>query len=559
MSDSVVTRRQPPSPLVFSPDHVLTSAPRQVHGGGGSHGSGSNTVSMPFVRRHVTRRLKAAKAECDKELQRVTNNITAFFEERLRDGDHERETEREYRERERDAGRDRDSLLSDSDPLRDAFGLSELGSALQADESSSDGGYEAELESSLHSRQRAFSNTNSPPKPPLLTHWSSSPGLLAASSAQSMSPSLRRQSALPWEKPLSNSTSSSAISSSPANSTIALTDAPSPRKQPNVGAPTTWGSQTMPSRRLSRAIHIPVRQVQSGQSSRSTSRSRSPLPPNNQDSFFDSYSNTSLSSSVNRRSSRILVDDPIDPIMRALYDIIGVATDVMEMSLTQLTSQPKQCEHLVQRVQNIGKAWDEHPDWHGRNWYVQVLLAIASLSRVVEWWEAEKQFWNFDDNDDEEDEPLTFVMKPADEPLPAPTPTNILPDTLLGNSLKRIADDENKLRLVRPSSEGRKSRDENTKDLSFSLSRQEEELPRNISKAAHNTDSARVLATERLRLQAEMAQNQNIVLELSLDGDHFIWINYAWRVVIGSAFLSSMSMRRLKPASQDGPRRVIWH
>lgn len=46
-------------------------------------------------------------------------------------------------------------------------------------------------------------------------------------------------------------------------------------------------------------------------------------------------------------------------------------------------------------------------------------------------------------------------------------------------------------------------------------------------------ESARVLATERLRLQAETAQNQNIVMELSLDGDHFIWINYAWRVVVG--------------------------
>ena len=64
------------------------------------------------------------------------------------------------------------------------------------------------------------------------------------------------------------------------------------------------------------------------------------------------------------------------------------------MSITQLTAQPKVCEALVQRIQNIGKAWDEHPDWHGRNWYVQVLLAVAGLSRVVEWWEgAERQRW----------------------------------------------------------------------------------------------------------------------------------------------------------------------
>jgi serine/threonine-protein kinase RIM15 len=560
MSDSGVTRRQPPSPLVFSPDNVLTSAPRQSNSGGGHHSSGSNTVSMPFVRRHVTRRLKAAKAECDKELQRVTNNITAFFEERLRDVDYEREAERDYRERERerdkDRDRDRDSLLSDSDPLRESFVLqaSELRSALQTDESSSDGGYEAELESSLHSRQRAFSNANSPPKPPLLTHWSSSPGLLAASSAQSMSPSLRRQSTLPWEKSLNHSPSSSAISSSPAASTAPLSDAPSPRKQPNTGAPPSWGTPSMPSRRMSRTIHIPARPVHSGQSSRSTSRSRSPLPPSNQGGFFDSYSNAPLSSSVNRRSSRILVDDPIDPIMIALYDIISVATDVVDMSITQLTAQPKLCELLVQRVQNIGKAWDEHPDWHGRNWYVQVLLAVASLSRVVEWWEAEKQFWNFDDNDEEEDEPLTFVTKPADEPLSAPTTTNILPDTL-GNSLKMAAEDENKLRLTRPSSQGRKSRDEIPKDLSSGS--QQEEVP-SQSKVVHNAESARVLATERLRLQAEMAQNQNIVVELSLDGDHFIWINYAWRVVIGSVLSLPLFILRLIFHSKNGPRRTLW-
>ncbi|EGN93017.1 RIM15, response regulator receiver [Serpula lacrymans var. lacrymans S7.3] len=325
---------------------------------------------MPFVRRHVTRRLKTAKADCDKELRRVINNITTFFEERLRENDHEREFEREYRERERES--DRDSQYGDAEPLREAFIF----------------------------------------------------------------------------------------------------------QPPDVR---------------------PISQA-------------------------DEYSDT------NRRSSRILVDDPIDPIMTTLYELIGVATDVAEMSTAQLTAQPKICESLVQRVQGIGKAWDDHPDWHGRNWYVQVLLAVASLSRVVEWWEAEKQFWNFDDNDDELDEPLMFVMKPADESGPAPTPT--ARHRYDENALRMTTDDENRLRLMRPTSQGRRSRDEAMKDLTTSTS------PEPHSRAAHkiieHNESARVLATERLRLQAETAQNQNIVMELSLDGDHFIWINYAWRVVVGS-------------------------
>lgn len=537
MAEPASVRRAPPSPLVFSPETVLPPAP-PLSNNNSSHGSGSNTVSMPFVRRHVTRRLKAAKAECDKELQRVTNNITAFFEERLRDGEHEREADRECRERERERerDRDRDSQLGDPESIREALMYHGSESrppsqAVSMDDAYSDGGYEAELETSRHSRQRAFpEETNT--KTPALTHWSSSPVLNIVSSSSGPAPTtLRRQNTLPWDKHLAQTASSSTASIIPIPT---AGDAPSPpRKQTNASiAPPSWSSQGI-SRRLSRTIHIPTRPVRSGQSSRSTSRSRSPLPPNsNHNSFSDSYNSgpPPHSSPSNHRSSRILVDDPIDPIMTVLYDIIGVATDIIDMSITQLTAQPKVCEALVQRVQNIGKAWDEHPDWHGRHWYVQVLLAVASLSRVVEWWEAEKAFWNFDDNDDEQDEPLTFVMKPAEDSVipPVPTPTFNQQEGE-GSSLSFTTDDENKLRLTRPMSQTRKSRDEVPKELAMSRPR-EEAHPSGSNKMM---ESARVLATERLRLQAETAQNQNIVLELSLDGDHFIWVNYAWRVVVG--------------------------
>jgi len=212
--------------------------------------------------------------------------------------------------------------------------------------------------------------------------------------------------------------------------------------------------------------------------------------------------------------------------MTALYDIMGVATDITEMSITQLTAQPKVCEALVQRIQNIGKAWDKHPDWHGRNWYIQVLWAVASLSRVVKWWEAENSFWDFGDND-KQDEPLTFGVKPAEEPIAPPIPIPAREEE--GFDLRFIPDDGGEIRLTRPTSRGRGSRDEVPKDLSMPSSRDETHSggPNKMM------ESARVLATERLRLQAETAQNQNIVMELSLDGDHFIWVNYAWRVVVG--------------------------
>ncbi|KAH9938258.1 kinase response regulator receiver domain-containing protein [Fomitopsis serialis] len=512
---------------------------------------------MPFVRRHVTRRLKAAKAECDKELQRTTNSITAFFEERLREGDHEAEFEREQRERER--GPTRESNLTDSqpEPLREAFVLqpAELRSALQFDDVSSDGGYEADPEGNYHSRQRACLDED-PATQHSLIFGPPSPGLLTASVSSTSPASLRRHSTLPRGRSVTNVASSSTGASSPALSSVTSPTPPpevvSPRKQSAAAQSRDWSAQTLANRRLSRTIHIPVRTPRSGASSRSASRSRSPLPRGYQDQATN-----------NRRSSRILVDDPVDPIMTTLYELIGIATDVQEMSINQLTANPKVCEQLVQRVQNIGKAWDEHPDWHGRNWYVQVLLAIASLSRVVEWWEAEKQFWNFDDNDDEQDEALTFVLRPADEEEGvAPTPS-VRAEAAGTGALRFQQDEESKLRMSRTVSQTRRTRDETPKDLSMTPAK-ENDQPRSTSKFTDNNESARVLATERLRLQAEHAQNQNIVLELSMDGDHFIWVNYAWRNVIGTDqedLIGTRISRLLAPADwhvfRDATRRLL--
>ncbi|KAH7887614.1 RIM15, signal transduction response regulator [Phlebopus sp. FC_14] len=520
---SGISRPQLPSPLVLAPEFAQPSPP-STSSTLNIHGSGSNTVSMPFVRRHVTRRLKTAKADCDKELRRVINNITTFFEERLREGEQDRDIDRDsYRDRDRDV--DRDSQCGDVEPLRESFVYqpSIPRPASQADDYS-DGGYDPDLDS-RYGRQRALpeeisSNASS------LTRRISSSGMLAASN--SFSPSLRRQNTVPWEKQASTTSASNSALPSPVVPSAVLSDAASPRRQSNAMPPTAWPSQSISSRRLSRTIHIPIRPIRSGQSSRSTSRSRSPLPPATMHSSFSEP--TPMTSSINRRSSRILVDDPVDPIMSALYDLIGVATDVTEMSATQLTAQPKVCESLVQRVQSIGKAWDDHPDWHGRNWYVQVLLAVASLSRVVEWWEAEKQFWNFDDNEEEQDEPLMFVMKPAEDYPSVPTPST-RPRQEEG-LLRFSPEEEHRLRMSRPVSHGRRPRDEHPKDLTRKSS--PEPPSRSPNKVTEHSESARVLATERLRLQAETAQNHNIVMELSLDGDHFIWVNHAWRVVVGT-------------------------
>ena len=131
--------------------------------------------------------------------------------------------------------------------------------------------------------------------------------------------------------------------------------------------------------------------------------------------------------------------------MGTLQAMIVIATDVVDLPIARFTSESHICSKIVHRVQALGRAWDEHPDWHGRMWYVQLLLAVASLSRVVEWFEAERQFWNFDDasastagregggdeiGDEEGGEMLTFVLKPVSRDTASGLNSAVTPSTL---------------------------------------------------------------------------------------------------------------------------------
>jgi hypothetical protein len=82
-----------------------------------------------------------------------------------------------------------------------------------------------------------------------------------------------------------------------------------------------------------------------------------------------------------------------------LQAITVIATDVIDLPNASLTSEPYACacSKIAHRVQALGRASDEHPDWHGRTWYIQLWLAVATLSGVLEWFEAKRQFWNFDE------------------------------------------------------------------------------------------------------------------------------------------------------------------
>jgi hypothetical protein len=46
---------------------------------------GQNMISMPFIKRHVRRRLANAKETCDKDLRKVMHSITTYVEDKLRE------------------------------------------------------------------------------------------------------------------------------------------------------------------------------------------------------------------------------------------------------------------------------------------------------------------------------------------------------------------------------------------------------------------------------------------------------------------------------------------
>jgi serine/threonine-protein kinase RIM15 len=256
--------------------------------------------------------------------------------------------------------------------------------------------------------------------------------------------------------------------------------------------------------RLGRALTASM--DRSNASSRSNSRSRSPMP-----------SLVALAGSLAAQS-----DDPdISGLVEGLQKVISIATDVTETPVSVLIAKPSTCRHFIERVREVGSIWDENPEAKGRNWYIRLLLAIAGLSRVVEWWEAERGFWNFDN--DEDNEPMTFVLKPAREGETSGTPPVQQrhlsePGSGFGTpvSVSSMSDAPHiSPGLMLPPSQ--------VEDLVTAR-------PTELSSAV----PSQIQAAQDLQLQAEHNKSINIVLELSLGGELIEWVNPAWREVTGS-------------------------
>lgn len=213
--------------------------------------------------------------------------------------------------------------------------------------------------------------------------------------------------------------------------------------------------------------------------------------------------------------------------LAALQELIVLATDVLDSSINQLIAKPSSCSAIIQRIQKVGQYWDEHDAWPGRNWYVEILLAVAKLSQVLDWWEAEKGFWNFD-AEEVENEPLMFVMRPREESRFDETFRSALspqgPSPLPGSS--PISDT---LRLAE-STPGLMLQTASPTSPTAPSSGRTAEAPQTASPP---TGTPKQQAAEDLKLLADHAKSVNIVMELSLEEQEVQYINDAILEVTG--------------------------
>ncbi|GHJ86197.1 hypothetical protein NliqN6_2599 [Naganishia liquefaciens] len=411
--------------------------------------TGFNKVS---VQRHVKHRLTVAKENCDKELQSIISEITAYVEN--------------YIQRERYLAAD--IPIEEEDHIEGADG-----------------------------EQLYIDN------PPSV----GSENITGTLDLDSGSVSLSRTSSMNVPRPLRSRQGSISLAGSPLRKRDLAAgsfrpDPLSPGRRTSVNPTTRTARAAEIGSRFGRSLEL----GSDAQSQvRSVSRSRSPMPP----------------------LRRLFTDESTDDsLVAGLQEIIAIATDVTEMTVSSLLSRPAECQAKVADVIALGELWKQHPDWPGKEWYYQLLLAVAALSRVVEWWESEKGFWNWDDEDDIGQ--FTFIMKPIRETESQFSSPTIAPRTHPEEVLHRSSAPPD--------------------PPAGSIAAAEAVLsPPSPGELKSDQKFARFEAIEDLQLQAEQAKSVNIVLELSLDGDTIEWVNPAWQEVLGT-----------NPLENDTPSVSAW-
>lgn len=457
------------------------------------------SFSMTSIQQQIKSRLSIAKEGCDRELRKITQGITVFVEHEL--------------ERERSAFASMTAEAAKALP-------DELSKALAAEALAQDGGTESdatgheggdESDHSPYIRSRSSSAMLDQAYAPDTTSNNghaviSAPASIAVSPTQSVVGLPVRRASIAHRGRIRNAG-----------------DVPSPRRPSQITK--RYSAVGLAPRQSDQGLHrspsAGPSNAASASSSRSTSRSRSPMPPVPAVPAHLQTSQSSGHASPTRHGSD---SQGASPFVSTLQAIITVATEVLDTNVTNLIQRPGICTEFIARVQAIGRAWDDNADWPCRGYYVQLLLAVAALSRVVEWWEAEKGFWKFDDNDDGDDtEPIMFINKVAHEGSGGAARSR-------SNSSARHLDPAKTFLHASPLDI----------DLGDRPIMPATESQQRLSVTAPKPQDASQAQTDAqdLKTAVEEVRNATILMELSLQDELFHYLSPVWQDVVGCVRLA---------------------
>ncbi|GAA5995135.1 uncharacterized protein JCM10292_004556 [Rhodotorula paludigena] len=434
----------------------------------------SSSFSMQSVRQQIRQRLAAAKENCDKELRRIVTDITAYVETELH----------------------KDIMTPMPPGLAAGSDGSNFGE-LVTDEGLNQG-YASSAAEYEDSGSEAVGEAENEPVEELA--FTDSDG-----ASTSIPPS--RVKTIPAGTPAEGrrrSLEPRARAGSPRRASLAvrqrhLTSIPRDSSESGRRRPRSAGGDSNGSSR-----------------SASQSRSRSPMPPGRRHVSGSRSPGLSSLGTLPQQSSTDLAQSALIVL---LQEIIMIATEVLDTPISKLTAKPGSCAEYIQRVQQIGDAWNDNPELPCRGWYVQLLLAIAGLSRVVEWWEAEKGFWSFEEAADENGDPILFVAKPTAEGSPEVRAR--------GESVSSV-----------PSSGGLQPPAPRWSPLGIDLGEQVETLSDGAGRSrepstARPQEDDTVQRADDLRQAVETIRAQTLLMELSLDGQLLQYLSSAWQELVG--------------------------
>ncbi|KAI8580806.1 hypothetical protein K450DRAFT_236075 [Umbelopsis ramanniana AG] len=276
-----------------------------------------------------------------------------------------------------------------------------------------------------------------------------------------------------------------------------------------------------------------------------------PSGPPNAGNLTPSDSMPAHLSHVNSRLTLISEDSYLPtPFILTLQDLISLAQSVLDMPLDTFLENSGTCAELVSRIQELGAKWDENPKWPCREWYVRLLLGVAALNRVVEWWEAERGFWansfsltssgtqatskttqNEDGNDGGLENDRAHDYRRRSSGASSTWSSNYMLPPARGEPIIEEQsetepdeyEDQRSNATATPLSSG--------SETIMMHKRHSEQMDAMDSRSDFNDQKN---DSDQLQLDAERGQNTTIVMELSLSTVEVRYLSPVWQLVVGS-------------------------